>query len=402
MRRSARVAIAVGAMAAIGVAGYGLSEVINPSRGPSPGPVRLLATVAVPGQPLEQFDIAQVDPVAGRYYLSDASNAGVDVIDARAGRFVERIGGFVGRGVKSHDQGGPSGVVAIPQRQELWVGDGDSQVRNVSAAALTFRIVDTVRTGGKMRADELSYDPDDGVILVANDADDPAFVSFISIPSHRLLGRLALPEAAHGLEQSVWDGPSRSFYLGVPLVRGIGAQLGSLVAGKGLVGEILRIDPKTREITGRIATHGCINTGLAHGPGNWLLMGCYQSDSTQALDLASGRIVRIGEVGGADEVAYDEGRHRYLVAAAHNHAGPVLGVIDAGANRWLQNVRTSTEAHSVAVDPMSGRILVAMPPNTLAFDNDPARGLDCRRGCVGIYGERVTRPIIDSHKRGAP
>ena len=387
--RGSRFAITAAAMVlAAGLAAYGISEATNPSRGPTAGDLRLLATIPLPGRPLEQFDVSWVDPTSGRYYLSDGSNAGVDVIDTRTDRFVERIGGFVGVGAKTHDEGGPNGVVAIPELNELWVGDGDSQVRVVNTAAGPALIADTVRTGGKMRADELSYDPDDGLILVANDADDPAFVSFISTRSRRLLGRLALPEAAHGLEQSVWDGPTRSFSLAVPVVSGVGVQLQSLAAGKGLKGEILRIDPRTMAITGRIVTQGCINTGLAHGPGTRLLLGCHQSDVTQVLDLGSRRIARIDAVGGADEVAYDPGRRRYYVAAAHNHAGPVLGVIEADTNRWLQNLQTTPKAHSVAADPASGHILVALPPNTLAFDNDPARGFDCRRGCVGVYGEK--------------
>jgi DNA-binding beta-propeller fold protein YncE len=387
--RGSRIALTAAAMAiAAGLAAYGISELTSPSRGPTTGPLRLLATIALPGRPLAQFDISWVDPSSGRYYLSDVSNAGVDVIDTRTDRFVERIGGFVGGAAKTHDEGGPNGVVAILELHELWVGDGDSQVRVVDTATDPARIVDTVQTGGKMRTDELAYDPDDGLILAANDADDAAFVSIISTRTHRLLGRLAVPEAAHGLEQSVWDGPTRSFYLAVPAVSGVGVQLQSLAAGKGLKGEILRIDPRARAITGRIATQGCINTGLAHGPGSWLLLGCFQSDVTQALDLGSGRIVRIDAVGGADEVAYDPGRRRYYVAAAHNDAGPVLGVIDADTDRWLQNVQTASEAHSVAADPASGHILVALPPNTLAFDNNQTRGFDCRRGCVGVYGEK--------------
>ena len=200
------VLAAAAAAVAAGLAAYGISQATNPSKGPTAGDLRLLATIPVPGRPLAQFDISWVDPSSSRYYLSDASNAGVDVIDTRTDRFVERIGRFVGGSAETHDEGGPNGVVAIPALNELWVGDGGSQVRVVSTATDPARIVDTVRTGGKMRTDELSYDPDDGLILVANDADDPAFVSFISTRDHRVIGRLALPEAAHGVEQSVWDG----------------------------------------------------------------------------------------------------------------------------------------------------------------------------------------------------
>jgi hypothetical protein len=121
------IVIAAAAVAiAAGLAAYGVSKTTNPSKGPTAGDLRLLATIPVPGRPLEQFDISWVDPSSGRYYLSDASNAGVDVIDTRADRFVERIGGFVGGGAKTHDEGGPNGVIAIPVLNELWVGGGDS------------------------------------------------------------------------------------------------------------------------------------------------------------------------------------------------------------------------------------------------------------------------------------
>src|SRR2546427_9543826 len=87
--------------------------------------LRLLATIEVPGAPLESFDISWVDPATHTYYLADRSNGGVDVIDTRAHRFVRRIGGVVGgRGEKAG--AGPGGMGLGPQRHQVWGGGGGS------------------------------------------------------------------------------------------------------------------------------------------------------------------------------------------------------------------------------------------------------------------------------------
>jgi hypothetical protein len=42
--------------------------------------------------------------------------------------------------------------------------------------------------GGNARADELCYDPNNAVILIASDADTPPFITFISSINHAILG----------------------------------------------------------------------------------------------------------------------------------------------------------------------------------------------------------------------
>jgi hypothetical protein len=44
----------------------------------------LVATMNVPGNPLDNFDIGAVDQAAGRYYLADRSNAAIDIFDTAA------------------------------------------------------------------------------------------------------------------------------------------------------------------------------------------------------------------------------------------------------------------------------------------------------------------------------
>ena len=58
--------------------------------------VKLLSTIDIPGAELAQFDIGVVDVEAGRYYLADRSNKGVDIFDTQTNKFVGRVDGFVG------------------------------------------------------------------------------------------------------------------------------------------------------------------------------------------------------------------------------------------------------------------------------------------------------------------
>ena len=141
-----------------------------------------LGTIAIPGKPLLTYDIGFVDSAVRRYYLSDRSNAGIDVFDTASNRFLTRIAGnarlgqFAGQKA-SNDFSGPNGVSpAEPGR--LWAGDGDSTVKVMDLR--TGQVVNSIGTGGTARANELSYDPDDHIMLVANEADKPPFVSLLS------------------------------------------------------------------------------------------------------------------------------------------------------------------------------------------------------------------------------
>src|SRR5262249_35764013 len=141
-----------------------LLTVVSPARadGDDRGSaVRLLTSIPVPGH-LVVFDISWLDADTQLYYLADRSNNAIDVIDARRNVFVKQIakGSFTGF-TGNNDPSGPNGVVTAGRW--LFVTDGGSRV--VSIDLQTDQIVDAVNTGGApgLRADELAYDPRDGV-----------------------------------------------------------------------------------------------------------------------------------------------------------------------------------------------------------------------------------------------
>jgi sugar lactone lactonase YvrE len=111
-----------------------------------------VAVIDIPGNKLEQFDIGYVDSEAGRYYVTDRSNAGVDIFDTRKMTYVGRVGGFVG--LKFNPDGrpaivlsGPNGLAFDAQKHELWAADGDSTVKVIDVAADPPKIVATISTG---------------------------------------------------------------------------------------------------------------------------------------------------------------------------------------------------------------------------------------------------------------
>jgi len=99
--------------------------------------------------------------------------------------------------------------------------------------------------------------------------------------------------------------------------------------------------------------------------------------ATAILDLASGAIKVIRQVGGEDEVWYNPGARQYYTASRDMPGGAVLGIIDAEKESWIENVPTSPNAKSVAADSKTNSIFVPMTPSSI-----------CYNGCIGVFEAR--------------
>jgi DNA-binding beta-propeller fold protein YncE len=340
------------------------------TRADQPGVVKFLENILVPdfmvvGPPAHaaSFDIGWVDN--GRYYFADrgptaAIGGHVDVFDAKDDTFLFKIGGFVGN--VGANISGPNGILVVHKAKELWAGDGDSTVKVVDLD--TEAVAHTISTGGTKRADELAYDPIHDIIVIANDADDPPFLTFIDRKTREVLGQIKYdgsdskhPNATDGLEQPVFDNSTQLFYQAVPATT------------DNTGGEIDEIDPVAMEIKRRFAVQDCIPHGLTLGHNHQLLLGCSDivgvntgHPGSLIMDDRTGTVLKkITQVTGSDEVWFNPGDNRYYLAASNCGAlcgGPVLGVIDAVAKKWLQNVPTGTGAHSVAVNQENNHVFV--------------------------------------------
>ena len=110
------------------------------------------------------------------------------------------------------------------------------------------------------------------------------------------------------------------------------------------------------------------------------------SPRTYVINGRTGKILAtITQVGGEDEVSYNPGDGHYYTGSRDfftnptaTSATPVLGVIDAYTNQWVENVPTGPNSHSVAANPRNNYIYVPLKnPNALCDDLP---------GCVGIFG----------------
>lgn len=320
-----------------------------------------VTTIQIPGNQLASFDISWIDALGEFYLLADRSNKSLDVISTSTNTVLFQVTGFVGF-TGNNDTSGPDGVLTVNHR-DAWVGDGDSTVKVVDLN--THAITDTISTGGTNRADELCYDGKDHVIMIANDADTPPFVTFISTDAgHSVLGKISYPQATNGLEQCQWSPRTGLIYFAVPEVNGRVGQ-----------GEIDVIDPKAMKVV-NIFPMTCEPAGLTLGPDFQALVGCNDTNNIRVINLSDGSVAKTFNVNGADEVWYNTGDDHYFAAVANNTGGPLLAIIDAEALATDQNVAGGTGDHSVAADPNTNEVYFPRRP----VPTDPA----CQNGCIDV------------------
>jgi hypothetical protein len=419
--------------------------------------VHLLSSVQVPvtdgntTNGMYSFDISYVDQSTGVYFLADRSNLAVESLSAlsiltqiRPNNGHAPFAGFTpcvpvdGHG--ANDCAGPNGTVSV--FPWLFVTDAPSRVLSFDLRFNPPKTVSecTTKAGDPTRADELAYDPADGLILAINNASTPPFGTLVKVdPATGVLtcGTNIIFDAAHGVdaqngaEQPVWDPITKKFYLSIP-------QIG----GNPTIGGVIRIS-----ITGTVeATYTipfCSPAGLALGPQTppHLLVGCNtiwatdgslwtghadQNIATAApqyviIDATTGGITaNVLGAGVGDEVWFNKGDNHYYGAASGSNLAPnaitparapngvattapvltaqgaaTLDVVDAVSETLDQRVPTlnvpavvapdlhphpAGTAHSVAADGVTGNVFVPIGANN-AVPN-------CLTGCITIYGRR--------------
>jgi hypothetical protein len=303
---------------------------------------QLITTIPIDSN-LQSFDIAWIDQGAQRLYLADRGNGQgqgrIDVIDTQQNQLLYTIPstsaevgftGIVTAVTPGCNIGGPNGVVAIPQLNQLYIGDGNSTVKVVDLNARA--VVATIPTGGKCRADELAYDPLDHIIMITNPSDNPPFVTFISADTQTVLGKYTYPSTQSGLEQSVWNPQTYRFLISVP-------------GASSTQGSVDEFNPLTMQRTNSYQI-GCSPAGLALGPLQRTMTSC-----GTAVDARDGTILGTATLSSGDEIWFNPGDNRYYFGNAN------LGVIDAETNQFLGYV-TDSGGHALAVDSNNNQIFV--------------------------------------------
>ena len=311
---------------------------------------QLVTTITLPGG-LAGFDISWVDPGSQRYYLTDRTatkgTGRIDVVDTQTNTLLYTIPrtkteiGFAGT-VPAVTPGctisGPNGVVAIPQLNQLYVGDGDSTVKVVDLVAKA--VVAVIPTGGKCRADELNYDAKDHIIMITNPAQvEPGgpFVTFISTDTQSVLGRYTYPTTQTGLEQTVWNPKNNKFYISVPAINS------TANPANNTTGSVDQFDPITMQLEKSFKA-SCSPAGLVLTPSQKLMTSC-----GEAFDVATGTSLGVTPGVSADQLWYNPGDNFFYFGAAK------AGVVDANTNQFVTYL-PSAGGHTLAVDPINNRI----------------------------------------------
>ena len=317
--------------------------------------LKQIATIQVPGEKLDAFDIGFVDQKTQRLYLADRSNKAVDIFDANTNTFIGRVEGFVGQKTKNgkadNAHSGPDGVIVVGD--EVWAGDGDSTIKVIDLK--TMKIVDTISTGGKGRANEMTYDAKDEILIIGNQNEDVPFATMISTkPGHKIIGKVEMPTATDGNEQPGYNPADGLVYQSVPEI--------DKQASKGAVAVM---DPRTAKLVKMLEVDNCMPAGIAFGPNDNMVLGCgANGDKIPAIlvimSTKTGKVVAsIPDIGGADMVDYNKRNNQYYVAARNLKGGPVLGVIDAATNKLVQKIPLpGGNPHSVASNETNGHVFV--------------------------------------------
>jgi DNA-binding beta-propeller fold protein YncE len=356
------------------------------------------------GGNLTSFDISWFDSALKTYFLADRSNNAIDVIDA-ATKHVRQlgVGDFAGFNASS-DLAGPNGVLTLSRHgdgdndgddhghghghgTEIWVGDGPHAGCTAALAAAlsptcsTLKILSypsgdllrTIPTGGVARADELCYDPADHLVMIANDADNPPFITFISTEgNNKVLGQVKIPESNGGIEQCQWNPRNGMIYLNIPSTTDDSN------------GKVYVIEPRHETIVAKFdATDGCGPAGMAIGPDHQILLGCGGKDALIMSDHGNILATLTGQ-GGNDEVWFNPGDGHYLLAESNNTVQKQLGIVDSRNAEVDQDIKTGTSSHSVAADPASNQVYVPITAagggSATLCSNSPTSG------CVAIFG----------------
>ncbi len=362
--------------------------------------------LAIPGiSPTTNFSFDLGTVAFGKYYLTDRNNKAVDVVDTNTFAVSQITGtganAFTGVG-PSNAKSGPNGINAVPGPVQgtylLYVGDVNN-VRIIDPSTNT--VVKSIQVGtAGFRADEGCFDADDNLYMIAIPDADVPYAAIIDTNTQKLKGMVVWVDTdnatpAGGNEQCQYDPASKSFLVNND---------GTIANPRGEVDVIPAVDlvalnggasVNVFSLPGvkRFPLGNCDPTGLALGPNNEMASECRQGGKGEALTLlimnrSTGAIVATLPAGGGDQIAYNASTNRYYVAASRWHASgvndqgggcsaknpcnPMLFEIDATTHQIVATAHTGNNAHSVAVDPLTGHVYV---PH--AGPTNPAGCADC-------------------------
>ncbi len=192
--------------------------------------------------------------------------------------------------------------------------------------------------------------------------------------------------------QTTVNGPS--FWISVPALAGTNNPGG--VAQISTAGQVLQTKDfgNSTLFPGISPSGGCSPSGLAVSASGNMLVGCNHAGTQAVLLDKNGNFLKIvgaGALGGTDEIWYDPKTDKFYVTGGPGGSAPgqrFFDVVDANGN-ILQtvNVPTTSSAHSITVDPVTGDVFVALAGTSAGITNSV-----CPLGCIAVFGQAAAVP----------
>jgi hypothetical protein len=373
-----------------------------------PTPTNYLAEIAVPNTSPGtsfSFDLGLVtNHGSGRYYFTDRNNKAVDVVDIASGKLIAQVTGtganaFTGclpvASCAGANNGisGPDGIndIFYTGVNKIYVGDVNSvKVLDPTTLTITKTITNVGKPGSGNRADEGCFDAVHHLYWISSPEEDIPVATIINTDTDAIVAKITFTDLAGapsaGLEQCRYDSAADLWFVNndgttanpdgeLDVVTG--ASVRGIAAGATVNYTTLAGVKMYNEST---PTSPCDPTGLALGPGNDIAVNCRPGTVGAPLvvkifDRTNGNLVASVPAGGGDQLEYDPTTNRYFSASSRwNNTGkainaggscsaaapcnPVLGIIDATSKAVITLAASGNNAHSVAVDPVSGHVFV--------------------------------------------
>jgi hypothetical protein len=361
----------------------------------------------VPWKPHNVTSVGDSWIYKNQYYLADRSNAAIQVINITSTKHIATIRGF--RGLIPHprntsdvketaksnlERSGPNGIAILPDKSELYVGDGDGMVRIISLANNS--IVANISTGARRRTSAVAYSEGAGIIFVTdpNIEENRPQGFFIDPLERQVAGQVTFNSVntntivrshhiTSSLSQIAFKPGTDRFY--------ISSRSTNVNPG----GEIIEVDPFSMSISNILGLDNCYPLGVVFGPNGNLFVGCSSAQglSSPLVNRSTGYslivepskhwsiVGNVSGVSGGDQAAYSSGLGAYFAAAYRKQtvkmtsdnssndttpheiwrSAPQLAVINSTTHQVQQRIETDNRTgRTVAVDPATQKLVVPL------------------------------------------
>jgi hypothetical protein len=344
--------------------------------------------------------------------LADRTDKALEVVDDKTFTLKTVPGPFTGF-TGDNSTSGPDGVTWDSVDDLFYVGDVNKVVpfnANTSTYGTPITIpqppgvnggTTLVAGGSGKRTDEGCYDPDDQIVMFANNADAPPYATFISTKggANTIIAQLVFDPTTVGAEQCAYVKPN--FYINNVGDHAFPGGALAVIPASDIVaaapGTIFNTGSPTTTPAGYVEVDestggvGCNPAGLVPDKRGNLLVGCGDVSAAAnaftpgTADWAAANalygagkplhslifsttgtpaLVATVPYGGSDEVNYDPLKDRFYAAARFWTTSGVsggtpftsIGVIDAVKQTLIGTLPTVGNVHSVAADPNTGNV----------------------------------------------